>query len=334
MWWCNSSLFVPVIAELDHDTDLEGPIGRRASFVEYLRPVTPTGSVVDSDPDLLVRSKPASPAVQELDRPQTPGTGIMLELECEDLTEEVTTEPNIVSCTQLETLYQDRPRTPGRGNKNHSAFCGSVGEPDREAEECSTLTWLPAASYVRAPKTPGRDIILSRRDIGYRRKTALNSASQTLVCDSHRAFSPCCISDSSSSSSDARETRISSGVRAKPLQGLENMPGLLCEGSWTETEESFLKRKQKRLKRRWKLHHRHRALRRVGVPLSCHRRRSPSEEKRILHKVWKDGLDEEDARLLHCTYDRLQAEDCGLGWINDTLWTPHPHILLVAAQKI
>lgn len=298
--------------------------------MEYLRPVTPTGSVVDSDPDWLVRSKPTSPTVQELDRPQTPGMGIMVELECEDSTEEVTTEPIIAASTQLETLYQDMPRTPGRENKNDWTFCGSVGEPDREMAEYSSLTWLPAALHVRAPKTPGRDIILSQRDTVHRRKTTVNTASQTLLCDSHRASSPCWISDSSSSSSDVRETWISSGVQAKPLQGLENMPGLLCEGSCTKTKESFLKRKQKRLKRRWKLHQRHRAHKRVGLSLSCDRRRSPSEERRILHKVWKDGLDEEDARLLHCTFDRLQADDCGLGWITDTLWTPHPHILLVA----
>lgn len=327
--WC-FSLYFAVIAELDHDTELEGPNGRWGSLEEYLRPVTPTGSVVDSDPDLLVRSKPTSPTVQELDRPQTPGMGIMVGLEYEDSTEEVTTEPIIASSTQLETLSQDSPRTPGREIKNYWTFCGSVGEPDREMAECSTLTWLPAASYVRAPKTPGRDIMLSWRDTVYRRRTAINTASQTLLCDSHRASSPCCISDSSSSSSDARETWVSSGVWAKPLQGLENMPGLLCEESWTATEESFVKRKQMRLKRRWRVHQRHRALKRVGVSLSCHRRRSPSEERRILHKVWQDGLDEEDARLLHCTYDRLQAEDCGLGCINDTLWTPHPHILLVA----
>lgn len=304
--------------------------------MEYLRPVTPTGSVVDSDPDSLVRSEPTSPAPPQLDRPQTPGTGVMVELECEDSTEEVTTEPVMVSSTQLETLYQDRPRTPGREEKTGLdwTFSGSVGEPDWEMAERSVLTWLPAASYVRAPKTPGRDFFLSRRDVLGRRKAARNPASQTLWCDSQRASSPCCVSDSSSSSSEARETWVSSGVRAKPLQGLENMPGLLCEGSWTETMESFLKRQERRLKRRWKPHQRHRALKRLGVSPSCHRRRWPSEERRILHRVWKDGLDAEDARLLHCTYDRLQAEDGGLGWISDTRWTHHPHILLVQGWAV
>lgn len=305
---------------MNRDRELEGPPGLQESLLEHLRPVTPTGSVVDSDPDLLVRSKPASPTVQEWDRPQTPGMGIAVELGCEDSADEVNAEHFIVSSTPLQTLYQDIPRTPGRENKNCWTLDNCVGEPDREMAECSTLTRLPAASYVRAPKTPGRDIILSQRDIFYRRK----HTSQNLLCDSHRASSPCYISDSSSNSSDGRE----SGVRAKPLQGLENMPGLLYEGSWRESQEAFLKRKEKKkLKRRWKPHHWQRSLKRIGV--SHHWRRSPGEERRILHKVWKDGLDEEDSKLLHCAYDRLHAQCGGLGWIDATLWTPHPHILFV-----
>lgn len=51
------------------------------------------------------------------------------------------------------------------------------------------------------------------------------------------------------------------------------------------------------------------------------------EERRILHSVWTDGLDEEDAALLRRTYQRLQEQDDGVGWLSDTLWTPHPHIL-------
>ncbi|XP_056889038.1 histone-lysine N-methyltransferase SETD1B-like [Takifugu flavidus] len=305
--------------ELDLDAELEDPASLQGSVVEPLRPVTPTGIVVDSDPDLLLRSKPTSPTVQEMDRPQTPGMGIVFELEPEDSADEAHTEPFAVSSTPLQTLYQDRPRTPGRENKNYWTLCNSVGESDREMAECSTCR-LPAASYVRAPKTPGRDIILSRGDVFYRRK----NTSQTLLCDSHSVSSPCCISDSSSLSSDGRETWSGSGVRAKPLQGLENMPGRLYEGSWRESEDAFLERKHKKLKRRWKLSQRQRSLKRVGVSPSSYRRRSPGGERRILHKVWEDGLDEEDSELLRCAYDRLQAQGCGQGWINDTLWTPHP----------
>lgn len=320
-------VFLSVTAELNRDRELEGPPGLQDPLVEHLRPVTPTGSVVDSDPDLLVRSKPASPTVQEWDRPQTPGMGIAVELGCEDSADEANAEHFIASSTALQTLYQDRPRTPGRENKNCWTLDNCVGEPDRETAECSTLTRLPAASYVRAPKTPGRDIILSQKDIFYRRK----HTSQTLLCDSHRASSPCCISDSDSS--DGRESWISSGVRAKPLQGLENVPGLLYEGSWRERPEAFLKRKEKKkLKRRWKPHQRQRSLKRIGGSHYSYRRRSPGEERRILHKVWRDGLDEEDAKLLHCAYDRLHAQSGGLGWIDDALWTPHPHILLVRCR--
>lgn len=314
-----------VIAELDLDAELEDPASLQGSVVEPLRPVTPTGIVVDSDPDLLLRSKPTSPTVQEMDRPQTPGMGIVFELEPEDSADEGHAEPFTVSSTPLQTFYQDRPRTPGRENRNYWTLCNSVGESDREIADCSTCR-LPAASYVRAPKTPGRNIILSRGEVFYRRK----NTSQTLLCDSHSVSSPCCISDSSSLSSDGRETWSGSGVRAKPLQGLENMPGRLYEGSWRESEDAFLERKHKKIKRRWKLSQRQRSLKRVGASPSSYRRRSPGEERRVLHKVWEDGLDEEDSELLHWAYDRLQAQACGQGWLNDTLWTPHPHILLVA----
>lgn len=317
----------------ERDAELEDPAGLQGPLLEYLRPVTPTGSLVDSDPEKLVTSKATPPTVQELDRPHTPGKGIVVELECEDSSDEISSEPTMVSSTECETSYQDRPRTPGRENTGCCFLCGSVRGPDREVAECSTVTQLPASSYVRAPKTPGRDINLSHRDIVFSRKTEMSTASPTVRGDSHRASSPCGFSDSSSS--DGRETWVSTGVRAKcPLQGLENMPGLLYEGSRREEEESFSKRKQKRKLKmeRWrlKINQRQRSFKRVGASLSCQRRRSPIEERRILHKVWKDGLDEEDARLLHCAYDRLQAQECVSGWVSHTLWTAHPHILFMA----
>lgn len=118
----------------------------------------------------------------------------------------------------------------------------------------------------------------------------------------------------------------------KPLQGLENMPGLLDEENRRETEKSPMRRKQlRRLKRRWRVRQRQRSLKRNAGSLSSHSRpqrwRSLGEERGILHWVWKDGLDEEDARLLKRTYHRLQEKDNGFGWISDTLWIHHPHIL-------
>lgn len=51
----------------------------------------------------------------------------------------------------------------------------------------------------------------------------------------------------------------------------------------------------------------------------------------VLHSVWKDGLDEEDSKLLQVTYDRLLQQDNGFSWLSDTLWVPHPHILYYRA---
>jgi len=144
--------------------------------------------------------------------------------------------------------------------------------------------------------------------------------------------SPCSLSGSSSDSADEKGRWINSGVKKKPLQGLENMPGLLEEGNSRETERSSLRRKQWRRLKRSRIQHRQRSLKRIDGSLPSHsplhRWRSLCKERRILHSVWKEGLDEEDERLLQCAYERLQAQHNGFRWITDTLWIPHPHILL------
>lgn len=324
--------------------------------VENLRPLTPTGCLADSDQDLLIRSKPTSPAVDEEERPQTPGRGIVAELDgdssaCEVLSlSPASSELILVPSPPSASSFQDRPRTPGPEDKQEWTLHSSgraPATPGREIamSESNTVMWpthgsppiIPCLStnpYITAPKTPGRDIILPRRGVVHRRKTQLNSQPQ---CESHRGSlmlvcSPCSPSESSSDSEDGRGAWISSGVRTKPLQGLENVPGLLDEDHRRETEKSALRKKQlRRLKRRWRIHHRQRSLKRMDGSPSFHsypvRRRSLCGERKILHRVWKEGLDEEDARLLQCAYDRLQAQYNGLGWISDTLWTPHPHIL-------
>ncbi|KAG8012210.1 Histone-lysine N-methyltransferase SETD1B-A [Nibea albiflora] len=322
--------------------------------IENLRPLTPTGSLVDSDPDLLMRSKPTSPAVEEVERPQTPGKGIVAELESVGSPDEVlslspaSTELVLVPSGPPASLYQDMPKTPGREDRSGWTPLHMSGRPPatpgREtiASEGSIMICSPppvpclsSNPYITAPKTPGRDIILPRRAIVHRRKMV--TTSQPTLCDSLRGSpilvsSPCSLSESSSESTDGTCMWISSGVRMKPLQGLENMPGLLDEENRRETEKSSVRRKQlKRLKRRWRVLQRQRSLKRNGGSLSSHSRphrwRSLGEERGILHWVWKDGLDEEDARLLKCIYHRLQEKDNGFGWISDTLWIHHPHIL-------
>ncbi|XP_034546920.1 histone-lysine N-methyltransferase SETD1B-like isoform X2 [Notolabrus celidotus] len=315
--------------------------------IETLRPATPTGYVTDSDPDLLVRSKPTSPVVEEPERPQTPGRGIVAELGSEDSEEVLSlsstgTELIFAPSDPLSSYpsYQESPRTPGRDDRRGRTLYSSVRAPvtpgrETTAESSTAMCRrvgspppVPCLShpYITTPKTPGRDIILVRRAIVHRRKTQM-TASQPLFCDS----SPCSPSESSSDSADRRAMWIRSGVRMKPLQGLENMPGLLDELNRREKEKHSVRRKQlRRLERRWRWRHRHRqrSLERLSGPRSSnsrpHRWRSACDERRILHWVWKEGLDEEDARLLQCIYERLQEQDNGLGWLSDTRWIPHP----------
>ncbi|XP_059192383.1 histone-lysine N-methyltransferase SETD1B-A-like [Centropristis striata] len=338
-------------AVLPHlDVEMESPEWTEESLVniENLRPLTPTGCLLDSDPDLLIRSKPTSPAAEEVERPQTPGKGIVAELESED-SEVISLSPKgrelLLAPSDPPTFYpsyQDMPKTPGREDRHgwtQSSSGRAPATPGRETM-CPTLSSPPPVPclssnpYISAPKTPGRDIILPRRAIVHRRKTQMVTTLQPLFYDSLgcspvTVSSSCSLSETSSDSADGRSTCISSGVRAKPLQGLENMPGLLDEENRRETEKSLFRRKHlRRLKRRWRNHHWWRSLKRItGSPSSHrhpHRRRSLCEERRILQRVWKEGLDEEDARLLQCTYERLQVRGNGFGWISDTLWIPHP----------
>ncbi|KAK5871200.1 hypothetical protein PBY51_004092 [Eleginops maclovinus] len=292
------------------DIEMESPEWMEESpgNIEDMRPITPTGCLLDSDPDLLIRSKPTSPAVEEVERPQTPGKGILAELESGVL---FPTGPEVVlSPIALYPSYQDMPRTPGREDRHAWTQYSSVralatpgrGTTSSEGNTvmCPLLSCplpVPCISsnpYITAPKTPGRDIILPRRSIVHKRKKVVTL--QPMSYDSLggspiSVSSLCSSSESSSDSAEGKSMWFNSGVRMRPLQGLENMPGLLHEGNSRDTEKSSLRRKQwRKRKRRW---------------------RSLSEERRILHSVWKEGLDEEDARLLQQTYDRLQVRDNG-----------------------
>ncbi|XP_022608437.1 histone-lysine N-methyltransferase SETD1B-A-like [Seriola dumerili] len=347
-----SPLGLPAV-EPDLDVEMESPEWTVESLetIENLRPLTPTGCLVESDPDLLIKSKPTSPAVEEVERPQTPGKGIVAELESEDSDEVLSLSPVsselVLAPSDLPAapylFYQDIPKTPGREERSGWPQQGSGRAPATPGRamtmlEGSTVMCPPLSSpppipslssnpYITAPKTPGRDIILTRIADAHRRKTPMVATS--LLCDDSlggspiTVSSPCSLTESTSDIDDGRGVWITSCVRAKPLQGLENMPGLLDE------EKSLSRRKQwRRLKRRWRSHHQQRSRKRITGSLSYHSRphrwRSLYEEGRILHSVWKEGLDEEDARLLQSTYERLHEQDNGFGWLSDTLWIPHP----------
>lgn len=340
--------FVCISEELNLDVEMVSSEWTEHS-PENLRPPTPTGYLADSDPDLL-RSKPTSPTEEEVERPPTPGRGILAELGSDDSdhgnanvlsfypasTFLATLEPQI-----LYPLYQDIPRTPGKEERGGFSRYTSVTAPATPRREISmsdssspdnSLLPMCGNAYMRAPKTPGRDIILPRRTIVHHRKMPLTNTLHARGSPSSLSSS-CSLSDGLSDSADDTVVRISSGVRQKPLQGLENVPGLFSEENRKETKKSLLRRKELRmLKRKWRVHHWQKSLKQftglLTAPCRSHRYRTHCEEKRILHSVWKEGLDEEDAKLLKGTYERLQEQDNGIGWLSDTLWISHPDILL------
>ncbi|KAM4576993.1 histone-lysine N-methyltransferase SETD1B-A-like isoform 1-T1 [Odontesthes bonariensis] len=339
------------------DIEMGSPEWARESLgnITHVRPLTPTGCLVDSDPDILIKSKPTSPAVEEVERPPTPGNGIIAKLvraDSDKASEVFSLYPTSSELLQAPSdilpasfpFYEEMPKTPGKEEmsvRTHYNSGRAPPTPGRETTtaDCSTVCpllsspahVLPLSSnpYITPPKTPGRDIILPRRDIIHKRKTQAMTTSPPLLNNVFHSgspitvSSPCSLSDSSSDTAVEDIVSISASVRMRPLQGLENMPGLL-------NEETFLLRKKlwRRLKRRRRARHWRRSLKRSSRSLSSNRRpdrwRLLREEKRILHSIWREGLDEEDARLLQCTYERLQEQDNGVGWLSDTLWIPHP----------
>lgn len=319
----------------DLDVELRGPEWTAAPL--NLRPVTPSGCLEDSDPDNLLEIKPASPAVE---RPPTPGKGIVAELVGADSDEASEVFSLSPACSEVLAsdflpasypLYEEKPKTPGREERDGRGIITSEGSMVCLPSSSPPHVLPPSSNlYITPPKTPGRDIFFPQKDAVHKRKTKTTSGSKSslhnsvLRVSSISGSSPCSLSESSPGSADGSDVNLSSGVRTKPLQGLENMPDLL------DVEDSLLRQKLwRRLKRRNRARHRRRSFQRFSCSISSkhHLHRCRCEEKKILHSVWKEGLDEEDAGLLLFTYERLQEQDAGVGWLSDTLWIPHPHIL-------
>ncbi|XP_053727795.1 histone-lysine N-methyltransferase SETD1B-A-like isoform X1 [Synchiropus splendidus] len=292
-----------VVEDLDLEMENHWWVLESEEDNDHLRPLTPTGSFVDSDPDVTTKSKTTSP---EVERPQTPGRGILAELGSNS-DEVLSPSPSRDQCLgPPESLgrlsYQERPKTPGREETTEWVYC-----PWERAELDYSEVAFPFADpslgvspYIHAPKTPGRDVILPRRAIIHRRKTHIGCGS---------------IGESSSFGGSEGEW-VRCVERTKPLQGLENVPGLLVG------ENLMSKNKKKRFRRYWRRRRCWDKLNRPGGSLfSC---RSLSEENRILHSLWKEGVDEEDTRLLQFKFDWLLRRNRGCGWLSHTHWIPHP----------
>ncbi|XP_034025318.1 histone-lysine N-methyltransferase SETD1B-A-like [Thalassophryne amazonica] len=279
-------------------------------MVESLRPLTPTGYLADSEPDLPLRNKAPSPAAageEEEEHPHTPGRGTVDEVDSEVFTDEHLSHCSANSELALTPSYpsdQDVPRTPGTDERyGWTEYTSTRGPASPDQEATSTVPCPPSSSilYICAPKTPGRDFVLPSRSM---------MTSEAPLCD---------------------EDPLGWMGSGRPLQGLENVPGLLDEDKTSETNKILVQQGLRTLQRRWNIQKWQQLNARVGHYghsrfSSCQlsRARSVCEEARILHSVWKDGLDEEDARLLKSTYRRLTLHKKNLSWLKGTIWKHHP----------
>lgn len=301
--------------------------------IDQLRPPTPTGCLVDGD--ILIKNK-TTPIVEEAELPPTPGRGVLAELEIAESDE--INEVLFLSSANCELAaaqvdsplascdaYEEMPETPGEEedseriayNSERAPATPGRGVAEDTTMETSDVLPLSCNPYITPPKTPGRDIVLPLR--AHERQTQAKVASSpsphpNLLRISPTAMSsPCSLAEASSDTDD--------WTRAKPLQGLENMPGVQNE------EPSSGKHKQwKKLKRK-KRNQQKQLGRSFFSNAGLQRWRSLYEEWKIFHSFWKHGLDEEDARYLKVSYEKLWEEGKCAEWLRNTTWISHPHIL-------
>ncbi|KAL1269655.1 hypothetical protein QQF64_031944 [Cirrhinus molitorella] len=150
---------------------------------ENLRPITPTGSLSDSDPEMELGRRFSPPTIEEVELPHTPGGCLEME-EIEELIlppgpptplplppsptgiQELSTSP-IYHCPPLPSsypMYEEIPKTPGRVNGlRHVYHCegitpvGLLQETSIRMESpCNPILSPCADSGI--PRTPGRDM--------------------------------------------------------------------------------------------------------------------------------------------------------------------------------
>ncbi|KAJ7994125.1 hypothetical protein DPEC_G00262670 [Dallia pectoralis] len=300
---------------------------------ENLRPLTPTGSLLDSDSDRLFKCKPTPPAGEEVEVPHTPGrdAGAVLESEEDNLRHLFSPSPassesfsqlrNTPTPASYHTYVEDRPQTPGKEECtlwNPPTPWRTTVTPGRETSftegvlgfsppTCSPFLYtLSPSLYTKTPQTPGRDFMPVKKTL---RKTPLIITSPQRTNAAALACNVSLTDSSVLASSPSGRSESSSdrgGVWTIPHPGHQ---------SHREREHCSWRRVQRR--RRWRWRRRMSSMQRT-VPFSTlsaspgFRHRSQREETSVLHRVWRQGLDEEDAKLLEVTYDRLLQGDNGV----------------------
>ncbi|XP_050972312.1 histone-lysine N-methyltransferase SETD1B-A [Labeo rohita] len=164
------------------DSEDQRVITETLEDTENLRPITPTGSLSDSDPEMELGRRFSPPAIEEVELPHTPGGC----LEMEETEDHIlppgppTPLPPPPSPTGIQELpfspiyhypplpssyptYEETPKTPGRvsgpRHVNHSERITPVGLLQetllRMGSPCNPVL-SPCAD--RIPRTPGRDM--------------------------------------------------------------------------------------------------------------------------------------------------------------------------------
>ncbi|XP_042585929.1 histone-lysine N-methyltransferase SETD1B-like isoform X2 [Cyprinus carpio] len=153
---------------------------------ENLRPITPTGSLSDIDPDMELGRRFSPPTIEEVELPHTPGGCLEME-ETEDHIlppgpptplppppsptgiQELPSSP-IYHCPLLPSLYptyEEIPKTPGRVNGARHVYHSEGITPAGLLQETSPRMGSPCNPVLSPcadsgiPRTPGRDMSLS-----------------------------------------------------------------------------------------------------------------------------------------------------------------------------
>nr|XP_021327801.1 histone-lysine N-methyltransferase SETD1B isoform X1 [Danio rerio] len=158
----------------------------------HLRPITPTGFLSDSDPDIEMGRKFSPPAIEEVDLPHTPGRCLELEDDENNILppgpptplppppsptgiKELPSSPLYYGIPLLSSYpgYEEIPKTPGRVNDPgfvfHSERITPPQEPSRTLESpCNPFLSSFADSGI--PRTPGRDMSLSPPVLNHRER--------------------------------------------------------------------------------------------------------------------------------------------------------------------
>uniref|UniRef100_A0A8C2IWM2 SET domain containing 1B, histone lysine methyltransferase b n=1 Tax=Cyprinus carpio TaxID=7962 RepID=A0A8C2IWM2_CYPCA len=166
---------------------------------ENLRPITPTGSLSDSDPEMELGRRFSPPTIEEVELPHTPGGCLEME-ETEDHIlppgpptplpappsptgiQELPSSP-VYHCPPLHLsypTYEEIPKTPGRVNGPHQMYhferiipSGLLQETSlRKGSPCNPALSPCADSGI--PRTPGRDMSPSPPVQNHRERNVLH----------------------------------------------------------------------------------------------------------------------------------------------------------------